>query len=49
VLSSLVDVLVAEPLDALDAVGLQARIVAVTPQVARLQGWLQTPPGSWRS
>jgi hypothetical protein len=44
-LPSLVDVLVAEPLDALDAVGLQARIVAVTPQVARLQGWLQTAAG----
>jgi hypothetical protein len=45
VLSSLVDALVAEPVSGLDAAALQARIVAVTPQVARLQGWLQVAAG----
>jgi hypothetical protein len=44
-LPSLVDALLAEPLLALDAASLQARITGVTPQVARLQGWLQTASG----
>ena len=44
-LRSLVDALVGEPVDGLDAPALQARIVALTPQVARLQGWLHAAAG----
>ncbi len=44
-LPSLVDALVTTSLDGLSAVVLQEQIAAVTPQVARLQGWLQTAAG----
>ena len=44
-LPALVDALVAEPVDGLDPHVLQARIAALTPQVARLQGWLQVAAG----
>lgn len=44
-LPSLVDALVAEPLDGASPAALQARIAAVAPQVARLQGWLQAAAG----
>ena len=44
-LASLVDALVRAPLDGLDAAAVQAEIVAVTPQVDRLQGWLTTLAG----
>ncbi len=44
-LPSLVDALVAEPLLGLDAGTLSTRISAVSPQVARLQGWLQVAAG----
>ena len=44
-LAPLVDVLLATPLDTLDVPALQAQIVTVTPQVARLQGWLTAAAG----
>ena len=44
-LAPLVDVLLAEPLDGLDVPALQAAIETVTPQVARLQGWLTAAAG----
>ncbi len=44
-LRALVDALVALPLDGLDARGVQEQIAAVTPQVHRLQGWLQLAAG----
>ena len=45
-LAPLVDVLLAEPLDTLDIPELQAAIEVVTPQVARLQGWLTAAAGA---
>src|SRR5687767_2526766 len=44
-LAPLVDVLLATPLDTLDAPALQAQIVTVTPQVGRLLGWLTAAAG----
>lgn len=44
-LRPLVDALVREPLDGLDAPALQALIVTLTPQVARLQGLLHVAAG----
>jgi hypothetical protein len=44
-LRPLVDALLAEPLDTLGVEALQARIAAVTPSVARLQGWLSAAAG----
>lgn len=44
-LPSLVDALVGAPLDTLDVGALQEQIADVTPQVFRLQGWLQTAAG----
>ena len=44
-LRSLVDALVAAPLDELDAGALQSRISSVAPQAARLQGWLSAAAG----
>jgi len=44
-LAPLVDALVTEPLDGLGIQGLQARITEITPQVARLQGWLSCAAG----
>ena len=41
----LVDALLAQPLDTLTVSELQARIVDVTPQVHRLQGWLTAAAG----
>jgi hypothetical protein len=40
-----VDALLADPLDTLDVAQLQAGIEAVTPQAARLQGWLHAAAG----
>ncbi|CAA9324084.1 MAG: hypothetical protein AVDCRST_MAG07-1425 [uncultured Frankineae bacterium] len=44
-LPSLVDALVAVPFDGVSVDALQESIAAVTPQVSRLQGWLQTAAG----
>lgn len=44
-LGVLVDALVAQPLDALPVAVLQNQIVAVAPQAARLEGWVQTAAG----
>ena len=44
-LPSLVDALVGAPLNGLDADALQEQIAAATPQVGRLQGWLQIAGG----
>ncbi len=44
-LRPLVDALVAAPLDQLGATGLQRELTVLTPQVARLQGWLTTLAG----
>ncbi len=41
----LVDALLAEPLTTLDVTALQERLTAVTPQVARLHGWLLAAAG----
>ena len=46
-LRSVVDALVGEPVDALDAPALQARIVALTPQLARCRAGCSSPPVSW--
>jgi hypothetical protein len=44
-LAPLVDALLSQPLDTLDLTALQAQLVTVTPQVARLQGWLTAAAG----
>ena len=44
-LAPLVDALLAEPLDSLSVEQLQGGLAAVTPQVARLQGWLSAAAG----
>jgi hypothetical protein len=44
-LRPLVDALVTTPLDQLDTTGLQRELTVLTPQVARLQGWLTTLAG----
>ncbi len=44
-LQPLVDALVALPVDDLGVEALQEQIIAVTPQVSRLQGWLQATAG----
>ena len=45
-LASLVDVLVAEPLNGVDVPGLQARVRLVSAQVSRLQGWVTAAAGA---
>jgi hypothetical protein len=44
-LAPLVDALLAQPLTDLDVEQLQAQLATVTPQVARLQGWLDAAAG----